>query len=167
MSRIIKNRRLVEDDWRLIEDDGAPATGARVIVPLRRWREARAALLAQAGAVGVLLPNTEDVEAIWTEIADRPLLALQFPVFGDGRALTQAVVLRRRLGYAGELRAVGDILRDQVFGLHRCGFDAIVPRSDQDLDDCLRAFGEFSVVYQPAADGAETVWQKRRSATPA
>ncbi|MBX6419571.1 MAG: DUF934 domain-containing protein [Nevskia sp.] len=167
MSRILKNRRLVEDDWRLIEDGAPVCAGEKIIVPLRRWREERSALLASAAAVGVLLPNTEDVEALWPEIADRPLIALQFPVFGDGRALSQAVVLRRRLGFGGELRALGDILRDQVFGLQRCGFDAIVPRADQDLEDCLRALAEFSVVYQPAADGLETVWQKRRSATPA
>lgn len=164
--RLIRDETIADDDWLTVEDTAAPVPpGGRVIAPLSRWRAERDALLATAAAVGVLLPNTEDVETIYPEIADRPLLALQFPNFGDGRALTQARLLRGRLGYTGELRAVGDILRDLVFGLRRCGFDTIVPRADQDLDDCLRALREFSTAYQPAADGVVAVFARRRAQT--
>lgn len=169
---ILRRRALAEDEWTLVESAAAQPgsegasepreSAGKVIVPLGRWRTERERLLATATAVGVLLPNTEDVETIWPEIRDRPLLALQFPIFTDGRALTQAVLLRNRLGFAGELRAVGDVIRDLVFWLGRCGFDSIVPRGDQSLEACRLALDELSVAYQPAADGREPVWVKRR-----
>jgi uncharacterized protein (DUF934 family) len=89
---------------------------------------------------------------------------LQFPTFTDGRALSQAVVLRKRLGFRGELRAVGDIIRDLVFWLGRCGFESIVPRQDQNLESCKEALGELSVAYQASADGHTPVWVRRRRA---
>ena len=161
MTRIIRRHAIVEDGWTL-SLDGAAHTPAGLIVPLARWRAERELLLASAAAIGVLLPNTEDVEAIYPQIADRPLIALQFPTFTDGRALTQAVLLRNRLGFAGELRALGDVVRDLVFWLGRCGFDAIVPRPDQDLEACRGALDELSVAYQPAADAHAAVWARRR-----
>lgn len=163
-ARILRKRAVVEDDWILLQESAAelPA-GARLIVPLGRWRTERDALLARTDQVGVLLPNTEDVEAVWAEIRERPLIALQFPTFSDGRALSQAVVLRNRLGFTGELRAVGDVIRDLVFWLGRCGFDAIVPRPDQDPEGCRLALAEIGVAYQSAADGHTPVWVRRRA----
>jgi uncharacterized protein (DUF934 family) len=173
--QVLRKGAVVEDDWRLLEDglveqpdrDGGGAAGGKTIVPLARWRQQRDALLASSTAVGVLLPNTEDVDALYPEVGDRPLIALQFPGFADGRALSQAVVLRTRLGFTGELRAVGDIIRDLVFWLGRCGFDAIVPRPDQDLEACRLALAELPMSYQAAADGRTPVWIRRRvSAAP-
>ncbi|MGH8298118.1 MAG: DUF934 domain-containing protein [Steroidobacteraceae bacterium] len=162
--RILSKRALVEDDWRLI-DDGRTAiesAGGKVIVTLARWRAERQALLSAQAAVGVLVPNTADIEAVYPEIGARPLIALQFPAFTDGRALSQAVVLRKRLGFRGELRAVGDVIRDLVFWLGRCGFDSIVPRKDQSLEACRQALDELTVAYQAAADAHTPVWVRRR-----
>jgi uncharacterized protein (DUF934 family) len=156
---VLRGGSVVEDDWTLPEEGLAHG---RVIVPLARWRSERAALLSACEAVGVLLPNTEDVDAVYAEIADRPLIALEFPAFTDGRALSQAAVLRTRLRFAGELRAVGDIIRDLVFWLGRCGFDAIVPRPDQDLEACRLALTELRVSYQAGADGRTPAWVARR-----
>lgn len=160
MSRIIRKRLITEDDWTLAVDGVAHAAG-RLIVPLARWRAERETLLA-AHEIGVLLPNTEDVETVYAEIADRPLIALQFPLFTDGRALTQAVVLRNRLGFKGELRAVGDVVRDLAFWLGRCGIDTLVPRPDQSLEACRDALDEIRVAYQPAADAHQPIWRRRR-----
>lgn len=164
--RILRARTLVEDEWTLAPEGAASgsAPGRKLIVPLARWRAERRALGSRAAAVGVLVANTEDIEAIHWEILDRPLIALEFPIFTDGRALSQAVVLRRRLQFAGELRAVGDVIRDLVYWLGRCGFDAIVPRADQDLESCRRALDELGVAYQGAADAHEPVWIRRRRA---
>ena len=161
---ILHKGELAEDDWTLAEDGRAeigPA-GGKVIVTLARWRAEREALLAAHSAVGVLVPNTADIEAVHAEISDRGLIALQFPTFTDGRALSQAVVLRKRLGFRGELRAVGDVIQDLVFWLGRCGFDSIVPRKDQNPEACRAALGEISVAYQAAADGHTPVWVRRR-----
>jgi uncharacterized protein (DUF934 family) len=161
---ILRDGELVADDWTLLEDGRAEigTTDGKVIVTLARWRAERAALLAAHPAVAVLVPNTEDIEAVYPEIADRPLIALQFPTFTDGRALSQAVVLRKRLGFGRELRAVGDVIRDLVFWLGRCGFDSIVPRKDQSLEGCRVALHELQVAYQAAADEHTPVWVRRR-----
>jgi uncharacterized protein (DUF934 family) len=166
MTAILRRREIVADDWTVVEDGRADPgiAGGKVIVTLARWRAEREALLAGHTAVGVLVPNTADIEAVYGEIADRPLIALQFPTFTDGRALSQAVVLRKRLSYRGELRAVGDIIRDLVFWLGRCGFESIVPRKDQNLESCRAALDEINVAYQAAADGHTPVWVRRRRA---
>jgi uncharacterized protein (DUF934 family) len=164
--RILRRRALVEDDWAVVEDGRAEveaAAGGKVIVTLARWRAEREALLVAHAAVGVLVPNTADIEAVYAEISDRPLIALQFPTFTDGRALTQAVLLRKRLGFTGELRALGDVIRDLVFWLGRCGFDSIVPRKDQNPQACLEALDEIRVAYQAAADAHTPIWVRRRA----
>jgi len=159
-ARVLRKGSVVADDW--TQSVHGP-DGGRRIVPLERWRKERVALLSAGTTVGVLLPNTADVDALYGEVGDRPLIALEFPAFADGRALSQAVVLRTRLGFAGELRAVGDITRDLVFWLGRCGFDTIVPRADQDLEACRLALSELQVSYQAAADGRTPVWIERRA----
>ena len=161
---ILRDGELVADDWTVVEDGLADiaAAGGKVIVTLARWRAEREALIGAHAAVGVLVPNTADIEAVYAEIADRPLIALQFPTFSDGRALSQAVVLRKRLGFRAELRAVGDVIQDLVFWLGRCGFDSIVPRKDQNLEACRAALDELRVAYQAAADEHAPVWVRRR-----
>lgn len=162
---ILHAGQLVEDSWTLVEDGRTEieSAGGKVIVTLARWRVEREALLGTHSAVGVLVPNTADIEAVYPQISDRPVIALQFPTFTDGRALSQAVVLRKRLEFRGELRAVGDVIQDLVFWLGRCGFDSIVPRTDQNLEACRAALGELSVAYQAAADGHTPVWVRRRA----
>lgn len=162
---ILRDGQLVEDNWTLSEDGSTEVrpTGGNVIVTLARFGTARETLLSSHAAVGVLVPNTADIEAVYPQIQDRPLIALQFPAFADGRALSQAVVLRKRLGFRGELRAVGDVIRDLVFWLGRCGFDSIVPRQDQPLEDCRAALTELTVAYQAAADAHTPVWIRRRA----
>ncbi|HEY7887617.1 MAG TPA: DUF934 domain-containing protein [Steroidobacteraceae bacterium] len=165
---LLRAGALVQDSWTVIEDGRMEIepVGGKVIVTLARWRLERDELLAAHAAVGVLVPNTADIEAVYPQISDRPLIALQFPTFTDGRALSQAVVLRKRLGFDRELRAVGDVIQDLVFWLGRCGFDSIVPRQDQNLEACRAALVELSVAYQAAADEHTPVWVRRRTQVP-
>ena len=146
---LIKDRRLVADIWRVLQpEDSVPSEG-NVIVSLNVWREQRLALKDRTGSTGVwLAPDDEP-----SEIGDLPaLIAVHFPVFTDGRGYSTARLLRQRHGFTGELRAFGDILRDQLYELARCGFDSFVLRDDQDPHDALRAFDDFSETYQAAAD---------------
>jgi len=92
----------------------------------------------------------------------QPLIALEIPKMADGRAYSQARVLRERYAYRGEIRAQGDVLHDLLFNMARCGINAFELRADQDAQDCLRAFADFDLAYQQAADGVETVLQQRR-----
>ena len=163
MRRIIHNRQIIEDHWRQVADDAALPPQGAVIVSLTRWRQERQALLARPDKlVGLRLKNDAPVADIAADLPYFAVIALEFPTFKDGRALTQAHLLRERYGYRGELRAVGDVLRDQIFFMQRCGFDTFELRSDQSLEDALEAFGEFTVTYQPAVDEPLPLYRRGR-----
>jgi uncharacterized protein (DUF934 family) len=161
MAKIIRNREIVDDDWIALADDVPLPSSGRLILSLKRWQESRDALKTGDTVIGVRIPNTVDVATLWDELKDRPLIAVEFPAFGDGRAFSQARVLRERFGYKGEIRAVGDVLRDQLFFMHRVGIEAMVPRADQDLAVCLSAFKDFTTPYQGSVDTPVSVFQRR------
>jgi len=129
---------------------GVPLTGDW-IVPLAIWNEQRSQATQRSGRNGVLLENTDDPRALAVDFGKLALIAVRFPKFTDGRGYSIARLLRR-LGWKGELRAVGDVLRDQLFYMTRCGFDACELRADQDAQAALTAFSDFSAPYQPAID---------------
>jgi uncharacterized protein (DUF934 family) len=152
----------VEDIWtRLADDEPVPADGP-VLVSFARWREARAALLARRGPIGVALANTDPVETLASDVARFDLIALHFPKFNDGRAYSQARLLRGRMGYGGELRATGNVLRDPLPFMVRCGFDSFESEQKGFADALASARTLFSVVYQPAEDGRTPVSVLRR-----
>jgi len=164
MARLIKRRRLADDHWQVIQaDDAMPANGD-VLVPLSVWQARPPNLLQRNGSTGVWLGPTDDP----ADVEPFPdLVAVHFPVFTDGRGYSTARLLRQRYGFTGELRAIGDVLRDQLYELARCGFDSFLLRDDQDAQLALRAFDDFSDSYQGAADqGAlfERRFRRERSA---
>ena len=170
MASIIKNREIVNDDWSVVrpaEDGALPAVGelpaGKVIVPLTLWQAEREALIASRGAadLGVwLAPDSEpaDIAGEFDQIA---VIAVDFPVFRDGRGYSIGRLLRERYGYKGELRAIGDVLRDQVRLMFRCGFDAFAVRADKDLNDAMKAFDDFTVQYQGAVDDPSPLFRRR------
>lgn len=153
MTRLVKDRALVEDPWRYADADGALPDGD-VIVPYARFRAEREALLARNGGLGVRLAPDDDPAAIAGDLDRLGVIALGFPKFTDGRAYSQARLLRERLGFKGELRAVGDVLRDQLLLMKRSGFDAFELRADKDAGVALTAFDDYSVAYQRGPAGA-------------
>lgn len=161
MRRIIRDRRIVEDNWEHVADDAPPPAGP-IIVSLARWRAERDSLAARTEPLGVRLPNDVEVATLAADLPCFAVIALEFPSFKDGRALTQARLLRERCGYRGEIRAVGDVLRDQLFFMQRCGVNAFELRSDRSLEDALDALHEFSVTYQPAADEPLPLYRRGR-----
>lgn len=170
MALIIKNREIVEDTWQVVraaEDGALPEIAAlpagKVLVPLALWQAGRDALVASRGKdeLGVwLAPDSEpaDIAGDFDKIA---LIGIDFPVFRDGRGYSIARLLRERFGYQGELRAIGDVLRDQLRFYERCGFDAYALRADKDLNDALKAFTEFTVQYQGAFDEPSPLFRRR------
>jgi uncharacterized protein (DUF934 family) len=150
---LIKDGRLASDPWIAVADDAElPATGA-VIVSLARFRAEREALLARGALLGVRLQSSELAKEIGEDARQLGLIALEFPTFRDGRAYSTARLLRERYGFAGELRAVGDVLRDQFLFMHRCGFDAVEVADEQAVAAWRKAIAEFTVFYQTATDG--------------
>ena len=111
-----------------------------------------------------ILGPTDDPVVLDGKLGGVALIAVEFQKFVDGRGLSIATLLRRRLGYTGELRAVGDVARDQLFQMARCGFTAFALRADQDPADCLNAFNEFGDVYQDDAQGGRPLFRRRDEA---
>ncbi|MFI4980369.1 MAG: DUF934 domain-containing protein [Nevskiales bacterium] len=159
---VILDGRLVENEWFSLADEAALPASGKVIVSLRRFRAERSTLEGSGLAIGVRIPNTEDVATLAQELAGQPLIAVEIPKMADGRAYSQARVLRERYAYRSEIRAQGDVMHDLLFNMARCGINAFELRADQDTQDCLRAFADFDLAYQQAADGVETVLQQRR-----
>lgn len=159
---IIKGKQIVDDPWRTLPDEpqGEPGPGD-IIVPFRYWQEHRDTLVKRNSRLGVKLAPDEGPELIQDDLDHFDVIALHFPTFRDGRHYSHARLLRERYGYTGELRATGDVLRDQVFFMHRCGFDAFEPNPDHDIEDVLAGFDDFSVTYQPAADEPLPLFRRR------
>lgn len=176
---IIKGREVVEDDWqvlRLAEPvDGAPphdpatvsVPAGKFIVPLSLWLVQREVLAARtaAGEIAVWIASDERPETLKGLLDQFPLIAVDFPKFTDGRGYSIAYNLRTRLGWTGELRAIGDVLRDQLFSMRRVGFDAYSVRADRDPHDALKGLSDFSETYQASVDQKVPLF--RRHARPA
>ena len=116
----------------------------------------------QSNAAAVRLEPGDEARDLLPHIERIRLIEVNFPSFGDGRGYTAARVLREA-GYTGELRAVGEVLVDQVAFMRRCGFDAFAPEVPLDPADAQAAFGRYPEVYQPTPDGRAPIWAKRHS----
>ncbi|SEQ83853.1 Uncharacterized conserved protein, DUF934 family [Nitrosomonas sp. Nm51] len=157
---IIKNNILVEDDWQVLrfnEQETAETvtvSEGKVIVPLKVWQAQRDRLLPrqQRGEIGVWFASDDRPKDLKQDVQNFPVIAVDFPVFSDGRGYSIAYNLRVRLGFSGELRAIGDVLRDQLFYMRRVGFDAFAPRPDRDIHEALKGLEDFSEVYQSSFD---------------
>jgi uncharacterized protein (DUF934 family) len=157
--KVIKDRKVEDDAWQVVpEGSDVPATGD-VIVGVEVWNGSPDALLARKGKVGVVLRSHEAPDDIQRR-DELPLIAIDFPKFADGRGYSSARRLRERLAYQGELRAVGDVLRDQLFYMHRCGIDSFALKAGKDVQGALQAFEEFSVTYQAAADDPRPLFRR-------
>ncbi len=165
-SRIIKGREIVSDDWTVLRlDEGQQAADAvvpegKVIVPLTVWQAQREALSARA-QVGVWIASDERPEALKGELDKFAVVAVDFPKFTDGRGYSIAYNLRMRLAYTGELRAIGDVLRDQLFQMQRTGFNAFATRQDRKIEDALKGLTDFSEVYQASVDEKAPLFRRQ------
>jgi len=172
--KIIKERRLQEDHWKVV----TPAAGEQAIdvflpfgpllVPLAVWKARKSSLIEReyehGSLLGIWLAPEDDPAEIANDIDDFSAIAVHFPKAGDGRGYSTARLLRERYGYTKELRAFGDIGRDQLFYLNRVGFDAFVigdGRSVEDDEDVLKAFDDFPETYQAASDQPEPLFRRR------
>jgi uncharacterized protein (DUF934 family) len=158
--RVIKNEQIVEDSWQLIADDQEIPAGD-VIVSLERWHKERGALSERAGKLGLRIDGAAKLDDLAADLKRFDLIALDFAKYGDGRCFSHARLLRERYEYAGELCAIGQVTKDFLFFMRRCGIDSFAIRDDQNPEDALRAFGEFTVKYQTAADHAPPIYRLR------
>ena len=158
--RLVKQGRIVEDRFVRWLDDAPVPEGVAVIVPHTRLL-AEPELARRDAPTGVIWPNDRKVAELAPYVDRLALIALVFPVFKDGRAFSQARILREQFGFAGELRATGQVLRDQFVFMSRAGFDAFEVKKDADADAFAETMKRYSVFYQPTGDGRVTALNRR------
>ena len=164
MQRIIKNGEVIDERWHLLPVDATLdgiSNSDDLIVPLGLWLASSHALMVRDGGLGVWLQSHEQIEDIVDDLKYFQVIALDFPAFTDGRHFSSARLLRERYGYQGEIRAIGDVLRDQLFFMQRCGFDAFAVRPDRDPYDALKGLSDFSVTYQTGVDQPLPLFRRR------
>jgi uncharacterized protein (DUF934 family) len=164
MGALIVRQQLTTDRWHWPEEGESIMASAAVVVSLTRLLSEREALALRSGELGVILQPDDDPLAIASELDRLALVAVNFPVFTDGRGYSSARMIRERLGWRGELRAVGDVQRDQIPYLSRIGFDAFALKEGQDPEAALRAFDDFSEAYQASVSQPLPLFRRRAAA---
>ncbi|MFT4560785.1 MAG: hypothetical protein ACI9BW_000520 [Gammaproteobacteria bacterium] len=162
--QLLKNERLVVDSWTLREDAAALPNCGDVIVSANRWNAHRDTLLARAGRNGIWLSSEDEIESIVKDVAHFDVISLEFSAVTDGRHYSNARLLRERYAYSRELRASGEVRRDQLFYLIRCGFDSFRLDDNCDIEDFLLGQKDFSSAYQYATDDLVPAYRGRSGA---
>lgn len=169
MTKIIKDRAIVEDDWEILqlsEDDTSDAIEVpegKVIVPLKVWQLQRDKLIQRAkdrADIAIWFSSNEQAKELQTDLQFFHLLAVDFPKFADGRGYSIAYNLRTRFNYSGELRAIGDVLRDQLFYMQRVGFNSFAVRADKNIHDAIKGLTDFSEKYQTSVDEKNPLFRR-------
>jgi len=171
MAEIIRNDAVIDDDWQVLRPSAeAPLAleslaAGRIVVPLAFWLQ-HADALVRRGNVGVWLAGNEEPAPLSPWLAVLKLVAVDFPKFTDGRGFSIAFLLRSRHGYRGELRAIGDVLADQLFFMRRVGFDSFAVRADKDIRRALDVLRPFSDVYQGSWDNPVPAFRRHLRSGP-
>ena len=158
---LVKNAKITTDLFVHVADGAELPGDGDILVSAQRFLEDPVVLLKRAGKVGVIWPNNRAVDDLVPYLNRLAAVALVFPSFRDGRAYSQARLLRERHGYDGELRATGQVLRDQFVFMLRAGFDAFEVKKDADADAFAETVKRYSVFYQPTGDGRVAAFNRR------
>jgi len=169
-AHIIKDKVVISDDWTVLRlnegetPEGVAVPEGKIIVPLKVWQAQRGNLQGRP-ELGVWFASDERPEALKDDLQPFKVIAVDFPKFADGRGYSIAYNLRARLGYTGELRAIGDVLRDQLFYMQRVGFNAFAVRADKDIHDALKGLTDFSEKYQTSWDEKNPLFRRAKRET--
>jgi uncharacterized protein (DUF934 family) len=158
---LVKNGRILTDAFVHLADDAAIGDGDSILISAARFLEDPEAFSSRVGRTGVIWPNNRDVDDLVPYLDRLAVVALAFPTFRDGRAYSQARLLRERYGYRGELRATGQVLRDQFVFMLRAGFDAFEVKKESDAEAFAATVKRYSVFYQPTGDHRVTALHRR------
>jgi uncharacterized protein (DUF934 family) len=167
MPKIIRDGAIVEDQWvTLSADVAAPLPSLQdapqLLVPLKVWQARREEFMSRDGRLGLLLQTDDEPASIGADVLLFIVIAIHFAKFTDGRGYSLARLLRDRYGYSNELRAVGDVLQDQLFYLRRSGFNAFAIRADKNIAAALKSLSDFSETYQGAWDQPLPLFKRRQ-----
>lgn len=158
--QVIKDREIIQDHWKHLADNPIPQDGC-ITVSVTRWQQEKQDLLGRDGELGVRLNPEDSIEDLATDLENFQLIAIEFPSFTDGRCFSMARLLRSRYQFKGEIRAIGNFIRDQVFYLARVGFNAFEFNTSTGLEKALKPFNDFTVKYQASSDEEEPLYKRR------
>ena len=166
MQNLIKQGAVVHDDWRLVKEASGPeilhvTENRNLIVPIKFWNNYKPEIENYLGNITIWLDSHEFLDEIKEALNTFSLIALNFPVFSDGRPYTTARELRQSGNFEGEIRAIGDVLRDQIFYMYQCGFNSFLLRHDQDPDSCISALNDFQANYQSTVLEENPLFRRR------
>jgi len=158
---LVKDGKIASDSFIHVADDADLPVDGAVLIPAARFLADPDALVSRNSPTGVIWPNNRDVDELVPYLGKLAAVALVFPTFRDGRAYSQARLLRERYKYRGELRATGQVLRDQFVFMLRAGFDTFEVRKDADAEAFAATARRYTVFYQPTGDGRITALHRR------
>ena len=161
MAQLLKDGQVTDNTWTLVAEDAAELPAGDILVPLNLWQQQGSELDQHGGTVGVWLVGNEEIETVAELLIMAPVVAIKFPKFVDGRGFSMARLLRERYGYQGEIRAIGEIIRDQLYLLQRCGFNAFEFGAEVDLAEARKSLADFSDAYQVAVDQPVPLFKRR------
>ena len=169
MAKIIRAEQVIDDNWNQIQlSEGETPSSFELsaglhLFPLALWKARKQEIISRYKRIGIWLDSSESAEAIADDLHYFQVVGIHFPKFADGRGYSTARLLRERYGYEGEVRALGDVLQDQLFYLKRCGFDSFALRADRDIEEAVAALADFPDAYQAAADQRRPLFRRRAS----
>ena len=166
MPTLIKDGQISDNTWHFIARDADLAeaiddTGDQILVHIALWQEHKDELSASHKSIGVWLDSDDDAYDLAYDVGELPLIAVNFPVFKDGRSFSNAAILRERLSFTGELRAIGDVLRDQLFYMKKCGINSYELSDAIDAKEALAAFTDFADNYQSTVEVPDPLFRRR------
>ena len=161
MPQVLKDNRLIDDSWTLLTEDSESLPSGDILLSYSQWQTFSDQLDSHDGSVGVIIEGNADIEDIIEPLLKLPLIAINFPKFVDGRAFSSARLIRERYEYTGEIRAVGGFIRDQLYYLSRCGFNAFKFDDSVDLTESAKSLQDFSEAYQVSVDQESPLFRRR------
>jgi uncharacterized protein (DUF934 family) len=161
MPQILKNTEVVSDNWILLDETAESLPTGNVLLSYEQWQNFADQLSNHSGSLGVWLEGHAEIEQIIEPLLDLPLIAINFPKFADGRGFSSARLIRERYNYSGELRAIGGFIRDQLYLLKRCGFNAFQFSDENELSDAAESLKDFSENYQVSVDQKNPLFRRR------
>ncbi len=167
MARLIKNAQIIDNHWPVLKPaagesaESLPLPDSPALLPLALWLARKDEILARRIPFGIWLESNEGPETLAADLEHFPVIGVNFPKFTDGRGYSTARLLRERYAYSGEIRAIGDVLQDQLYFMKRCGFDAYALREDKNIDAALSSLNDFSESYQAAVDQPQPLFRRR------
>ena len=158
---LVKSGKIMSDAFVHVADDDPLPDGGAILISSTQFIGDAEALSRREARTGVIWPNNRDLDDLVPYLDRLAVVALVFPTFRDGRAYSQARLLRERHNYRGELRATGQVLRDQFLFMLRAGFDSFEVKKPADAEAFANTVKRYSVFYQPTGDGRMTALHRR------